>query len=182
MTMVGSSTAAKKPPATATNAVVEFDVRIQNFSRHHHIRRLPPSMPSCWGTAWLSHRNAAESLLFPKAMENNIPVLAFTTICWNQLQFDPPSTMLMMDGFCPTTLECLKFALYHPAVEVVLHSVLDEEELDKALLPLLSLSLAMSKQTSWLSEEECGQWYAYGSDEARWNKDDVFDEYLEESI
>ena len=115
-------------------------------------------------------------------MENNIPVLAFTTIYWNQLQSDPPSTMMMMmDGFCPTTLECLEFALHHPAVEVVLHFTRDEEALDKAFLPSLS-SLATSKRTSWLSEEKCKQWHVYGSDKVRCNEDGVFDEYPEESI
>mmetsp|Transcript_15681 Transcript_15681/g.33759 ORF Transcript_15681/g.33759 Transcript_15681/m.33759 type:complete len:168 (+) Transcript_15681:878-1381(+) len=130
----------------------------------------------------MSHRNAAESLSFPKAMENNIPVLAFTTTRWNRLQSDPPPSTMMMDGFRPTTSECLKFALHHPAVEVVLHSARDEEELDEALLPLLSSSLATSKRTGWLSEEECEQWRVYGSDEARWNEDDAFDEYPEESM
>ena len=83
----------------------------------------------------LSHRVAAESLSLPKALEKNIPVLAFTTTRWNRLQSDPP----MVADSLPSTSDCLKFALHHPAVEIVLHSARDYgNELDEALPPLFS--------------------------------------------
>ena len=123
----------------------------------------------------MSHKNAAESLSLPSAIQNNVPILAFTTTRWNRLQSDPPTNT----GPYPTTADCLKFALQHSAVDIVLHSARDEKELDDAILPLLSCST--SEQPNWLSTNEYEQWRTYGSDENEWNEDDCFDEYPEES-
>ena len=124
----------------------------------------------------LSHKNAAESLSLSAALENNIPVLAFTTTRWNRLQSNSPNN----DRPYPTTSDCIKFALQHPGVEIVIHSARDEAELDDAILPLLSASA--TKQSAWLSADEYDQWRIYGNDEVKWNDDDSFDEYPEESI
>jgi aryl-alcohol dehydrogenase-like predicted oxidoreductase len=124
----------------------------------------------------MSHKNAAESLSLSAALENNIPVLAFTTTRWNRLQSNSPNN----DRPYPTTSDCIKFALQHPGVEIVIHSARDEEELDDAILPLLSASA--TKQSAWLSEDEYDQWRIHGNDEVKWNDDDSFDEYPEESI
>ncbi|KAL7528346.1 hypothetical protein ACHAXR_002395 [Thalassiosira sp. AJA248-18] len=123
----------------------------------------------------MSHKNGAESLSLPSALERNIPVLAFTTTRWNRLQSDPP---IETDSL-PSTADCIKFSLDHPAVEVVLHSARDEEELEEAMMSLLSSS--SSGQSTWLSEEECNRWRTYGDDEGKWNEDDQFDEYPEEA-
>lgn len=123
----------------------------------------------------MSHKNAAESLSLPSAIQNNVPILAFTTTRWNRLQSDPPTNT----GPYPTTADCVKFALQHSAVDIVLHSARDEKELDDAILPLLSCST--SEQLNWLSRNEYEQWRTYGSDENEWNDCDSFDEYPEES-
>lgn len=122
----------------------------------------------------MSHKNAAESLSLPSAIQNNVPILAFTTTRWNRLQSDPP---MATDPY-PTTADCLKFALQHPAVEIVLHSARDENELNDAILPLLSCST--SEQPNWLTANEYKQWRTYGSDENEWNEGDSFDEYPSE--
>ena len=124
----------------------------------------------------MSHRNAAESISLPKALDNNIPVLAFTTTRWNRLQNNPRTDNT---NSYPTTSDCIKFALQHPAIDIVIHSARDEDELDDAILPLISTG---SKQSTWLSEDEYIGWRMYGNDEVKWNKDDSFDEYPEESI
>lgn len=122
----------------------------------------------------MSHRNAAEAISLPKARENGIPVLAFTTTRWNRLQSDPP----FATEYCPNTADCIKFGLQNEQIEVVLHSARDENELDEALLPLF----ASAGQPNWLSKEENERWRAYGNDEGLWNEDDSFDEYPDESI
>jgi len=124
----------------------------------------------------MSHRNAAESISLPKALDNNIPVLAFTTTRWNRLQSNPPTDNT---NSYPTTSDCIKFALQHPAIDIVIHSARDDDELDESILPLISTA---SKQSTWLSEDEYDLWRAYGNDEVKWNEDDSFDEYPEESI
>jgi aryl-alcohol dehydrogenase-like predicted oxidoreductase len=80
----------------------------------------------------MSHKRAAETISFPQALKKNIPVIAFTTTRWNRLQRKASPTI--------NTADCLKFALKHPAVEVVLHSARDEDELNNALSPLFSCS------------------------------------------
>eukprot|EP00985_Skeletonema_marinoi_P012644 scaffold6140_cov88-Skeletonema_marinoi.AAC.1 len=117
----------------------------------------------------MSHRKAAETISFPEVLENNIPVLAFTTTRWNRLQRIASPTV--------TTSDCITFALQQPAVEVVLHSARDEDELDDALLPLF----ACSDSTHWMSDSVYDDLCAYyGSDEMAWN-DDGYDEYPDES-
>ena len=127
----------------------------------------------------MSHKNAAESLSLPAALERNIPVLAFTTTRWNRHQTNPPTTT-SGDSQLPSSADCIKFALEHPSVEVVLHSARDEEELEESLLPILSAS--SNGQSTWLSKKERDCWRTYGSDEKLWNEDDSFDEYPEESF
>ena len=155
----------------------------------------------------LSHKRAAETLSLPNALGNEIPVIAFTTTRWNRLQSHNDDDD--NDEYCDedaldngvqkkintaspttTTSDCLKFALRHPAVEIVLHSARDEEELAEALLPLIATtancaastlsSMPGSKESlGWLSEEENHRLRLYGNDELHWN-DDGFDEYPEE--
>ena len=120
----------------------------------------------------MSHKIAAESMSLPNALQHNIPVLAFTTTRWNRLQ-----NAAHMGGEVSTS-DCIQFALHHPAVEAVLHSARDEEELDEALLPLFSAS--SSGQSSWISKEECERFRDWGSDEMEFNHEDAFDEYPEE--
>ena len=61
----------------------------------------------------------------------------------------------------------------------MIHSARDEDELNDAILPLISTA---SKQSIWLSEDEYDLWRMYGNDEVKWNEDDSFDEYPGESI
>ncbi|KAL7438133.1 hypothetical protein ACHAXM_006071, partial [Skeletonema potamos] len=110
----------------------------------------------------MSHRKAAETISFPEALSKNIPVLAFTTTRWNRLQRASPAI---------NTADCLTFALQHPAVEVVIHSARDEDELDDALLALFS----SSDRSHWMPDSN-----VFG-DEMAWN-DDSYDEYPDESI
>lgn len=119
----------------------------------------------------MSHRKAAESLSLPVAKERGTPVIAFTTTRWNRLQQESPSGMSP-----PTTSDCLKFALQHEAIEMVLHSARDEDELDDSLLPLFD----SMKKKHWVSDEEHMRWATYGSDEKGWNIEDDFDEYPHE--
>ena len=129
----------------------------------------------------MSHKNAAESLSLPAALERNIPVLAFTTTRWNRHQTANPPTTTSGDTQPPSSADCIKFALDHPAVEVVLHSARDEEELEESLLPILSAS-SNGQYSTWLSKKERDCWRTYGSDEKLWNENDSFDEYPEESF
>jgi len=108
----------------------------------------------------MSHRNAAELISLPKALDNNIPVLAFTTTRWNRLQNNPPTDNT--NPPYPTTSDCIKFALQHPAIDIVIHSARDDDELDDAILPLISTA---SKQSTWSSEDEYNGWRMYGNDE-----------------
>ena len=117
----------------------------------------------------MSHRKAAETISFPETLENDIPVLAFTTTRWNELQRTASPTV--------TTADCITFALQHPAVEVVLHSARDEDELDDALLPII----ACSDSTQWMPDSKYDDLCSYYGDEMAWN-DDGFDEYPDESI
>ena len=117
----------------------------------------------------MSHRKAAETISFPEALKNNIPVLAFTTTRWNELQTPASPTV--------TTADCIAFALQHPAVEVVLHSARDEDELDDALLPIISCS----DRSQWISDSKYDDLCAYYNDEMAWNSDG-YDEYPDESI
>ena len=133
----------------------------------------------------MAHRSAAECLSLPAALENGIPVVAFTTTRWNRLQevsADIPSGHLSQ--IRPTTADCIKFALNHPSVEIVLHSARDDEELMEAMLPIISKSsqssASVEKMTDWLSEDELRLWRAYGNDEVAWNAGDGFDEYPDE--
>lgn len=118
----------------------------------------------------MNHKKAAETISFPEAINNNIPVLAFTTTRWNRLQRDSSPSV--------TTSDCIKFALNNQAVEVVLHSARDEDELEDALLPLFSCP----DQCQWMSESKYDDLRTYyGGDEMDWN-DDGFDEYPDESV
>ncbi len=133
----------------------------------------------------MAHRSAAECLSLPAALENGIPVVAFTTTRWNRLQevsADIPSGHLSQ--IRPTTADCIKFALNHPSVEIVLHSARDDEELMEAMLPIINKSsqssASVEKMTDWLSEDELRLWRAYGNDEVAWNAGDGFDEYPDE--
>ncbi len=117
----------------------------------------------------LSHRNGAETISFPEALENDLPVLAFTTTRWNGLQRTASPTV--------TTADCITFALQHPAVEVVLHSARDEDELDDALLPIISCS----DRSHWMPNSKYDDLCAYYDDEMAWNSDG-YDEYPDESI
>jgi len=119
----------------------------------------------------MSHRKAAESLSLPAAQERGTPVIAFTTTRWNRLQEESPAEMTP-----PTTSDCLKFALQNEAIEIVLHSARDEDELDDSLLPLFE----STTKNRWVSGEEYSRWVSYGSDEKGWNIDDDFDEYPHE--
>lgn len=118
----------------------------------------------------MSHRKAAETISFPVALENDIPVIAFTTTRWNGLQRTASPTV--------TTADCLTFALQHPAVEVVLHSARDEDELDDALLPIIS---CCSDRSHWMPDSKYDDLCAYYDDEMAWNNDG-YDEYPDESI
>lgn len=118
----------------------------------------------------MNHKKAAETISFPEAINRNIPVLAFTTTRWNRLQRNSSPTV--------TTSDCIKFALNHQAVEVVLHSARDEDELEDALLPLF----LCPDQCQWMSESKNDDLRTYyGGDEIDWN-DDGFDEYPDESV
>mmetsp|Transcript_9892 Transcript_9892/g.19220 ORF Transcript_9892/g.19220 Transcript_9892/m.19220 type:complete len:484 (-) Transcript_9892:34-1485(-) len=138
----------------------------------------------------LSHKAAAESLSLPCALRYDIPVLAFTTTRWNRLQKDVSIS----------SSDCVKFALQHPAVEVVLHSARDEKELEETLFPLMMAASSSSSSSStalndgsgssngcctnsmtWISEEEYERLRLYGNEEMEWNQDDGFDEYPEET-
>lgn len=119
------------------------------------------------------HRKAAETISFPETLENDIPVLGFTTTRWNALQRKASPTV--------TTADCITFALQHPAVEVVLHSARDEDELDDALLPIIACSDDITSHC-WMPDSKYDKLRAYyGGDEMAWN-DDGFDEYPDESI
>jgi len=143
----------------------------------------------------MAHRNAAEMLSLPAAFDNGIPVVAFTTTRWNRLQGDDSPVAggdasggaavipSHLPHHCPTTADCIKFALHHPAVETVLHSARDEEELMEALLPLITkstLSVSGKEAANWLSSDDWTHWCAYGGDEMAWNAGDGFDEHPEE--
>lgn len=159
---VGSALAAATIPPRADNAPGDspaFDALMLRYS--------------------MSHKVAAESVSLPIALGHNIPVLAFTTTRWNRLQSDPAPGATTTDSL-PTTSDCIKFALQHPAIELVLHSARDEEELDEAMLPLFSCS--SSRQSSWLPRDQYEHWRDYGDDEMKWNEDDEFDEYPEEMV
>ena len=97
----------------------------------------------------MNHKKAAETISFPEAINHNIPVLAFTTTRWNRLQRDSSPTV--------TTSDCIKFALNHQAVEVVLHSARDEDELEDALLPLFS----SPGECQWMSESKYNDLRSY---------------------
>lgn len=118
----------------------------------------------------MSHRKAAESLSLPVAKERGTPVIAFTTTRWNRLQQECPAGMTP-----PTTSDCLKFALQNEAIEIVLHSARDEDELEDSLQPLFE----SMKKKHWVSDEDHKRWVSFGEDEKQWN-DDAFDEYSHE--
>lgn len=84
----------------------------------------------------ICHKKAAESLSFPFALKNDVPIIAFTTTRWNRLLTNNPVDIDTETMTPPTTADCIKFALQHPAVDIVLHSARDEDELDEALQPL----------------------------------------------
>ena len=127
----------------------------------------------------LSHKKAAESLSLPYALKNDVPVIAFTTTRWNRLLKKDPINKDAASSTPPKTAECIKFALKHPAVEIVLHSARDEEELQNAIEPLLQ-SILDGNTSDLLSDEEYKSWREYGSDELVWNEEDDFDEYPDE--
>ena len=122
----------------------------------------------------LSHKNAAESVSFPYAVQNGVPVIAFTTTRWNRLLRNDPCVK-NNESVPPSPADCIKFALRHTAVEIVLHSARDEEELENTLQTLISSPL------HWETDEEYNSWRKYGEDEVAWNVDDDFDEYPNES-
>ena len=128
----------------------------------------------------LCHKNGAETLSFPYALQNDLPVIAFTTTRWNRLLKKDPLGDKSKIVIPPSTADCIKFALQHPAVEIVLHSARDEEELDHALSSLIECS-ADPNSSSWLSNEKLDAWRSYGDNERLWNENDEFDEYPEES-
>ena len=132
----------------------------------------------------MSHKVAAESLSLPRALENGVPAVAFTTTRWNRLlQQRCPTTSEnkdddARDDVAITSADCIEFALRHPAVEAVLHSARDEDELREALSPLLHRRL--SAGFGLADDDEYNALRAHGMDEAMWNEDDSFDEYPEE--
>jgi hypothetical protein len=127
----------------------------------------------------LSHKKAAESLSFSYALKNAVPVIAFTSTRWNRLlKQDPLGNNTNESIAPPTTADCIKFALSHPAVEMVIHSARDEKELMNAFSSLEETFYQRS--SDWLSEEEHAFLCAYGDNERKWNEKDGFDEYPSE--
>ena len=155
--------------------VRENRVRYVMASTHSHrvgraLAGAAPTLDAIMLRYNMSHRKAAEAISFPEALDKNIPVLAFTTTRWNRLQRIASPNV--------TTADCISFALQHSAVEVVLHSARDDDELDDALLPLLFSS---SSRSHWMSGSKYNDLCAYYCDEMAWN-DDSYDEYPDESI
>lgn len=114
-----------------------------------------------------SHKDAAEAASLPAALYYDIPVIAFTTTRWNRLQEGRAD----WEYVTPDAADCLRFALHHPAVEAVLHSARDEEDLSGSLGGLL--------ERDALTEVEEATWRMYG--DLAWN-DDAFDDYPEEKF
>ena len=67
----------------------------------------------------------AEAEVFPLAQSRGVPIVAFTSTRWNSLQKGHPQ----WSEEPPTPAECMRFALSAPAVQVVLHSTADVDEL-----------------------------------------------------
>ncbi|KAL3795689.1 hypothetical protein ACHAWO_004274 [Cyclotella atomus] len=126
---------------------------------------------------YICHKKAAESVSFRNALNNDIPIIV-TTTRWNRLQTKHLVDFDTETMTPPTTTDCIKFALQHPAVNIVLHSSRDEDELDEALQPLIERCLD-SGSMNWLSHEKYEELLRYGSDEVKWNTDS-FDEHPEE--
>ena len=136
--------------------------------------RSTPSLDAIMLRYNLSHKSAAESLSFPYALQNRVPVIAFTTTRWNRL-LSKDQCVNGDETAPPSPADCIKFALRHPAVEIVLHSSRDEEELENTLQSLIL------KPFNVESDEKYNAWREYGQDEIKWNMNDDFDEFPNES-
>ena len=87
----------------------------------------------------MSHKVAAESLSLPRALENGVPVVAFTTTRWNRLlQQRCPTTSEnkdddARDDVAITSADCIEFMRYMRAVgfggagagRCTLHAIID---------------------------------------------------------
>ncbi len=93
----------------------------------------------------MAHRKS-EAQLLPTALTHNVPVVAFTCTRWGSLLRGHPD----WHGSVPTGVECYRFALAHPAVELAMTAPGSVAELDANLQTLDGKTV------------DAGDWNAYG--------------------
>ena len=92
----------------------------------------------------MAHRKAAAEV-FPEAIRTETPIVAFTATRWRTL-FEAPSGWTEP---CPTAVDCYRYCLAQPAVQVVLTSPQSVEQLDENLAVLVSPALADRERLHW---------------------------------
>ncbi len=108
----------------------------------------------------MAHRKAGQEV-FPDTIRGKTPVVAFTATRWGTL-LEP---RVGWAGPPPSAVDCYRYCLAHPAVQVVLSSPQSAEELEENLAVLSSLPL---------SDRERAHWERYG-DLVYGSGDDAFD-------
>jgi aryl-alcohol dehydrogenase-like predicted oxidoreductase len=105
----------------------------------------------------MAHRKAGQEV-FPDAIRSKTPVIAFTATRWGTL-LEPRAGW---SGPPPSAVDCYRYCLVHPAVQLVLTSPKTSAELDENLAVLASPPLTDCERTHW---EEFGDLvYGRGAD------------------
>lgn len=92
----------------------------------------------------IAHRKA-EMDLFPAAQAAGIPVVAFTCTRWGTLL----KQQAHMSEIPPTSVDCYRFALHHPAVHLALTSPQDRTQLAENLQVLDAPPLSSNALSHW---------------------------------
>ena len=96
----------------------------------------------------MAHRQA-EKQVFPTAISLKIPVISFTSTRWSSLLNGHPH----WHGKIPKAVDCYRFVLQHPAINLTLTSPKTIEELKQNLAVLSNIKM---------SKEEYQYWQEYG--------------------
>jgi aryl-alcohol dehydrogenase-like predicted oxidoreductase len=92
----------------------------------------------------MAHRKAATDV-FPAAIENHTPVVAFTATRWSTL-LTPPGDW---PSAAPTAADCYRFCLAQPAVEIVLTAPKSVDELTANLEVVTSTAMDGKSRQRW---------------------------------
>lgn len=92
----------------------------------------------------MAHRKAAEEV-FPEAMRSNTPIVAFTATRWRSL-FEAPAGWTDRP---PSAVDCYRYCLAQPAVQIVLTAPQTVEQLEENLAVLAAPPLSRREMAHW---------------------------------